>query len=182
MTRRSVRFPGNPVTAMAEKSDNYIFDDDIAILWYTSDEVLNQPTDQSSDEGDDVPSTFSLANGNIERVAIRRQEDVIREFLNEQARQKAQGFSDPNALADILSSVSSHRQRIAHLQGLRDAQTAAQAVTRSRSSRNLMDKKEIRARHRLRRAERRTSSAARRQQVLQRWSREPIQRIQLIEP
>ena len=165
MASKRVQFRPHPVFGVEENSPNIIYDDEIDSLWLTAEEESRNKaaSEQLEDEpADPLPSPTSPTNNNtkVERFAIwRRQEGFMKEFLAEQARQKEEdGAIDPELLAEILQPVSAHRHRMAHLQGLRDAYAVAgtsEAGTRHLLTPDQSKKDDIKARQRLRRAERR---------------------------
>ena len=59
---------------------------------------------------------------------------IVQSVLQEQERQRREKCVDPDLLAEILSSASSHRQRIANLLGMRDARGARDSTAISRSN------------------------------------------------
>ena len=82
---------------------------------------------------------------------------IFHQFLVEQeVQQFVDGEPDDEALAKILRSYSSHRQRVAHLRGVQDAQTVLGISSASEASDDLCADGENR---KWRRAERRTRAA-----------------------
>jgi hypothetical protein len=59
--------------------------------------------------------------------------EIVQSVLEEQTRQREEKTPAPEFLADILASASSHRLRIAHLMGMRDARAVHGALARSPS-------------------------------------------------
>jgi hypothetical protein len=136
---------------------NFLSEDEVDTLWYTEEEcgsmLQHSKKNTPSDVADEQDSTRGLEFEMFEWFARRK--GIVRQVLKEQARQESLGCVDEEELAEVLRRASSHRRRIAHLRGIQDAQAVHHVIAESKQS----DSKEIRAKHKLRRAKRRTEAA-----------------------
>jgi hypothetical protein len=122
---------------MYDSSQEFLLEEEVEVLWFTLEEMkaiclrcrhiaLGRKIDSEE------VSIRGLEPSHPENRAARNA--TIHQFLVEQVIQQVDGEQDDEALAKILRSYSSHRQRVAHSRGMQDAQVVLGIASASQAS------------------------------------------------
>lgn len=141
-------------------------EDDVQSMWYTDDEVLQIIVEAQSivtlmKRTPYYRDTETITSRGLERFILNSPdyvEKVVHEVLEEQQRQRREGFRDEDSIRNVLTRYSTYRQRIAHLRGVHDAQSVLpRHSTRLSLQEDSAPSSSFLEKHRLKRAKRRST-------------------------
>jgi hypothetical protein len=125
-TRKTVSFSTN-VEAKRIPNDSCWTRRERDAVWYSPEECtdiwVHCKQVAAGKEEEEPLCGLKLIGGNTESLSKRK--EIIRQVLGEQERQRwSAGRVDPEALAEVERNASEHRQRIARLLAVQNAQVA----------------------------------------------------------
>jgi hypothetical protein len=112
------RIPNDSSWTQRERDDVWYSPEEMTDIWVHCKQVV-----ATGKEEEDPLRGLELFFSNTEYLSKRK--EIIRQVLHEQERQRwSVGRVDPETLAKVERTASQHRQRIARLRAVQDAQVA----------------------------------------------------------